>query len=153
MDDIIVWLKTSLIGIIILGAVGSLLAGIVIYMVTRALPRAWGYGSSHINNHTELLDRIVAKRQDQLLIIYMIYHVKYTLLNVIAGLTCTIIAFYIMLTGSGNVEFSQSGIIFLSLGLFFLSAGIYHAHFIERAYNKKLIPMLAEAGHKEENDG
>ena len=144
MEDILVWLKTSFPGIIILGALGSLAAAMVIYVVTNVIPKALGFGESHFIGHKEVLNRVFQKQQHHLLITYFMYHMTYFVSGVVFGAGLCFWAYWFMYDGE-HLEYSWPGILLLSGGFFFLGNAMYHSFFIERAYKEKLLPLLKEA--------
>lgn len=143
METIIVWLKTSLPGIIILGALGSVFAAALIHLITKKIPRAFGSGKAHFLSHQEVFDRIFTKGQHNLLLTYFVHHLMYAVTGVLFGAIMAFWAFWFMYDSS-KISFSGGGILILSGALYFLAVGIYKAYFIKRAYREKFLPLLRE---------
>ncbi len=155
MEELIMWLKTSLLGIIILGALGSMVAAALIYAITKKIPRVLGSGKSRFLSHKQVLDRVFAKRQHNLLLTYLMHHLTYVVTGVLFGAIMAFWAFWFMHDGE-RLSFSGRGILLLSGAFYFLAVGIYNSYFIQRAYREKFLPLLREAGGKKqsgEDDG
>lgn len=150
MVNLIAWLKTSLPGIIILGALGSMVAAMLIYVITKKIPRAFGSGKSRFLSHKEVFDRVFAKRQHNLLLTYFMHHLTYVITGFLCGAVMGLLAFWFMYDGK-ELSFSGRGILLLSGAFYFLAVGIYNSYFIKRAYREKFLPLLRDADNKEQS--
>ncbi|MCG5497507.1 hypothetical protein, partial [Ectothiorhodospira variabilis] len=143
MESVILWLKTSPPGIIILGALGSLVAAGVIDIIAKRIPRAFGARKSYFLSHNQVFDRIFAKRQQNLLLTYFMHHLMYAVIGVLIGVIMAFWAFWFMYDG-GKIIFSGTGIGLLTGGFYFLAIGFYKAYFIKRAYREKFLILLRD---------
>jgi drug/metabolite transporter (DMT)-like permease len=150
MEELIVWLKTSLLGIIILGALGSMIAATLIYVITKKIPRVLGTRKSHFLSHKQVLDRVFAKRQHNLLLTYFMHHLMYVVTGVLFGAIMAFWAFWFMHDGE-RFTFSGRGILLLSGAFYSLAVGIYNSYYIQRTYREKFLPLLREADSKEQS--
>ena len=141
LEEVIVWLKTTIPGIIILGALGSIGAAAVIYLLTKVLPAIFGYGSLRITNHIAVFDKAFSKRQHNFLLAFLAYHITHTIIAVVFGSVMCLFA-YVTMNNAGSVQYSTRGIFQLSAGIYFLFWGIYHVYIIDKIYEKKVVPLV-----------
>lgn len=152
VETTIVWLKTSLPGIIILGAVGSVVAAVLINLITKKIPRMFGTRKANFLSHKEVFDRIFAKKQHNLLLTYFVHHLMYAVTGVLFGAIMAFLAFWFMYDNA-RISFSGRGILILSGAFYFLAVGTYKAYFIKRAYREKFLPLLRENNSISSSEG
>lgn len=158
MDQIIDWLKTTIPGIILLAFVGSLACAAVIgtagYLTRRFLPGGAVLPAWWFRRQKQLIQKILEKRQNALLLAYFSYHITHTLLSAVFGIGMIIIS-YLILNITGQYVFTYKGLIPLSGGFIFLFWGLYHVWHIDSAYKWAIRPLIGSphASNPEGADG
>jgi len=144
LAEIATWLKTSIPGIIILGALGSILAVLLAKILARPLKaiayrpvayfrkerlwRYWRSGSAY--------QCIVADSTNRKLIYYLFHHLA-RLLVALSGLITTIIIFSIIVSSKSEI--------LLTYGTFILStSGFLFAYWVRTEYDYIIINYIVE---------
>jgi hypothetical protein len=121
------------------------------HVITKTIPRSLGSRKSHFLSHTQVVDRVFAKRQHNLLLTYFMHHLTYVVTGGLFGAIMASWAFWFIYDG-GRLSFSGRGIVLLSGAFYFLAVGIYNSYFIKRAYREKFLPLLREADDREHSE-
>lgn len=144
-----VWLKTSILGILILGSLGSLIAALLVYVVTKLVPTLIGKNKRIILSNKQVVQRAYQNGDHSLLLIFLVYHLGGQLAYLTFGMGFLTIG--IVLTVVTYNELFGTSLLAVTAGIYLFFRAIYSTYYIQYAHDINVKKLIRLAGSEKQD--